>query len=196
MSKKIIPIVLLLIFYLFICNKIYFEFTPQKTSTKISNILVEKDTLPVAFQETTHSLKYTPQEETSIGKLEISKISLSQKLYPINDKLNNIEKNVTILENSEDPSIEKSIIFLAAHSGTGPLAYFNNLDKLQINDTITLTYKNITYTYQINNIWEIKKQGFISVNKENTNQLVLTTCSPTNKDNQLIISSILLKKEP
>ena len=62
-------------------------------------------------------------------------------------------------------------------------------------DTIILEYKDIKYTYIIKNIWETKKIGTISVPKENINQLILTTCSMKDKDNQLIINSILTKKE-
>ena len=86
-------------------------------------------------------------------------------------------------------------MFIAAHSGTGRLAYFKNLDKLQINDVIKLEYKNINYTYQIKDIWEIKKNGTINVEKENNTQLVLTTCSPNKEGYQLIINSIQIKKE-
>ena len=123
------------------------------------------------------------------------KIKLSKKIYSLNSKLNTIDKNISILAYSKEPSNDNSIIFIAAHSGTGKLAYFKDLHKLDINDTINLTYKNVLYTYKIKDIWEIKKQGNISVEKEPINQLVLTTCSPTNKDNQLIINSILIQKE-
>ena len=39
------------------------------------------------------------------------------------------------------PNEENSILFLAAHSGTGEIAYFQNLDKLKPKDIIKLKYK-------------------------------------------------------
>ena len=62
--------------------------------------------------------------DNSIGYLKINKINLKEKLYNINSKENNIEKNITILKGSILPDKDNSIIFIAAHSGTGKIAYF------------------------------------------------------------------------
>lgn len=47
------------------------------------------------------------------------------------------------------------------------------------------------YIYKIINIWEEDKNGYIHVNKKEENQLILTTCSPTTENKQLVINSIL-----
>lgn len=135
----------------------------------------------------------TQNKEEIIGNLVIDKINLDMPLYNIESKNNNIEENVTILNESILPPNEKSIIFLAAHSGTSKVSYFNDLDKLKTNDTILLTINNIKNTYQITSIYKQKKNGYIKVNKENTDQLILTTCDPNNDKYQLIINST--KKE-
>lgn len=135
----------------------------------------------------------TQNKEEIIGNIIIDKINLDMPLYNIESKNNNIEENVTILNESILPPNEKSIIFLAAHSGTSKVSYFNDLDKLKTNDTILLTINNIKNTYQITNIYKQKKNGYIKVNKENTDQLILTTCDPNNDKYQLIINST--KKE-
>lgn len=135
----------------------------------------------------------TQNKEEIIGNLIIDKINLDMPLYNIESKNNNIEENVTILNESILPPNEKSIVFLAAHSGTSKVSYFNDLDKLKINDTILLTINNIKNTYQITNIYKQKKNGYIKVNKENKDQLILTTCDPNNNKYQLIINST--KKE-
>ncbi|MCI6107846.1 MAG: sortase [Tenericutes bacterium] len=108
-------------------------------------------------------------------------------------KHNNIEENITILENSIMPDNENSIIFLAAHSGTGKIAFFQYLNRLKAGDKVKLKYKDKIYNYTINSIWEEEKTGYIHINKTKENQLILTTCSPKNKDKQLIIESILSK---
>ena len=196
MLKKTISLILILISYLIICYKIYINYTYQEKSIPKQIITNNKN---ITKKETPHQPIYqaqnTAMKENHIGKLIIEKINLNNLLYPINSSKNNIEQNVTILKNSEEPSNNNSIMFIAAHSGTGRIAYFKNLDKLQINDIIKLEYKNIKYTYQIKDIWEVKKTGTINVEKENNIQLILTTCSPNKKNYQLIINSIQIKKE-
>lgn len=177
MYKKIIISTILIILYLIACYNIY-TYNNQPITKTITTAIKEKNTIPT-------------YQEKPIGYLTINKINLKEELYEKTSSLNNIEKHVTILNPSEEPSIKNSTIFIAAHSGTGYLAYFKNLNKIQINDQIILEYKNKKYTYQVNKIWETQKNGTITVPKENTNQLVLTTCSPEKDGYQLIINSIL-----
>ena len=132
-------------------------------------------------------------KDNSIGTIIIKKIKLTEKLYPINSEENNVEKHVTILKESIFPPKHDSIIFLAGHSGTGNIAYFERLNELQEKDEIILIYKNKKYKYQVKNSWEERKKGYININKDKENQLILTTCSPTNKNYQLIVNCI--KKE-
>ena len=140
----------------------------KKIAPKIVNININKD-------------EQTSQKEQPIGKVQIPKINLNKSLYKIDSKLNNVEENVTILE-SDLPSI----IILAAHSGTGHNAFFKDLNKLDINDTINLTYTNKNYTYKVINIFEQDKSGYITINEKEYDQLFLTTCS-YNENKQLII---------
>ena len=119
-----------------------------------------------------------------IGKLTIDKINLNKYLYDKNSKYNNIEYNIEIIQEN------KNLLVLAAHSGYGSVAFFNNLDKLKINDLINLTYYNNKSTYKIINIYEEEKNGYINIPKRNTKQLILTTCSK-NKHKQLIIECLI-----
>jgi LPXTG-site transpeptidase (sortase) family protein len=130
------------------------------------------------------------EKDNSIGTLTISKINLKQKLYEINSEENTIEKNVTILKESIYPEENNSIMILAAHSGTGKIAYFKKLNELKINDEIILNFKKKTYTYIVKDIWEEKKTGYINFNKEEKKQLILTTCSPQKNNYQLVINCI------
>lgn len=165
MFKKFCLCLILISLYLFSCNYIY-----RNTTKKII---------------TNNIIAISKTQETPIGKLTITKIGLDNNLYNIKSSHNNIEENVTILK------VDSNIIILAAHSGIGRIAYFNNLNKLTINDEIKLLYQNHNYLYKVISIWEEDKNGYIHINKENSKQLVLTTCSPTNSNKQLIINSIL-----
>lgn len=128
-------------------------------------------------------------EETPIGNIKIAKINLNQKIYSKNSPLNNIEQNITILKESILPENKDSIIFLAAHSGYGDIAYFNRLDELTFGDNIFLTYKDKKLIYEVNNIEEQTKTGKIKVAKNKEKELILTTCSKKDKNKQLIITS-------
>ena len=130
------------------------------------------------------------QESEIIGKLIIKKININNNLYNTSSKKNNVNENITILNNSIPPENENSIMFIAAHSGTGKLAYFKDLNKLKEGDEIGLIYDNKNYTYIVKNYWEEEKNGYINVLKEPKNQLILTTCSPDKENKQLIINAI------
>ena len=130
------------------------------------------------------------KEKEEIGLLEISKINLKEKLYKIDSPKNTIEEHVSILKESTTPDKENSLLILAAHSGTGKIAYFEELDQLNINDEITIFYQKKKYQYIVKEKWEEKKNGYIHIKKESKKQLVLTTCSPKRKNYQLIVNCI------
>ncbi len=123
-----------------------------------------------------------------IGTIIIEKIQLNEPLYKINSSKNNIEEHVTILKESTPPTEDNSIMILAAHSGDDKISYFEYLDQIEIGDTIHLIYQQKKYSYQVKEIWEEIKNGFIHINKEKGKQLVLTTCSPNKEKWQLIIN--------
>ena len=138
-----------------------------------------------------NSIVKEKKEQTDIfGTLIINKIHLKEVLYPIESEKNTIEKHVTILEKSTPPTEEKGILLLAAHSGTGKIAYFEELDELKEKDEIIIHYQKKDYKYMVKDIWEEEKTGFIHINKEEKKQLVLTTCSPKKKNIQLIVNCV------
>ena len=68
------------------------------------------------------------------GTIIINKINLNAELFPIDSNENTIEKHVTILKDSTYPEKDNSLMIIAAHSGIGPIAYFQDLDTLELND--------------------------------------------------------------
>ena len=139
-------------------------------------------------------IKDTKQEDY-IAVLEIPSINLKKGLYAIDSKNNNVNKNIEIIDSSDMPDITKGNFILAGHSGTGRIAFFDDLDKLIIDDTIIVYYKNIKYIYQINNIESIVKDGTIEIKREFESMITLTTCNQENKNEQLVITGILVSKE-
>ncbi|MCI8347451.1 MAG: sortase [Bacilli bacterium] len=140
-------------------------------------------------------LKGSKPREIPIAKLEIKKLGINRYIYNFNSSYNTVEKNISILKESILPDHDNSIVFLAAHSGNSKISYFNNLGNLGLNDIVHFYYNNYKYSYQTTKIYEVKKNGYIGINKNTKKQLILTTCSTKHKRKQLIVESILIKKE-
>ena len=119
------------------------------------------------------------------GFLIIPSLNMTYGFYDTQSKLNDVNKNVALI----DSNIENTYI-LAAHSGMGNLAYFNDLKYLRKKDKIYLKFENKTLEYEVVNIRNNIKNGKIRI-KNKENQLILTTCDQIKKGNQLIIEANL-----
>lgn len=175
MLRKSLVSILLLTIYLGSCLLIY---NSEKDIKSISTANLERNT-------NTSYISTVSKEENDeiIGTLTIDKLNLSKNIYNINSSHNNVEENVTILND------DINLIVLAAHSGPGYIAFFDDLDKLELNDTINLTYNNKNLVYIVTNIEEQTKDGTIEINKTDKQRLILTTCSKKDKNKQLVITS-------
>lgn len=132
-----------------------------------------------------------------IAVLEIPKINLKRGLFPINDKNNNVDKNVEILQNSDMPNVTNGTLALAGHSGNSRIAYFYKLYKLKESDQVYIYYQNIKYIYQVSKIERQDKDGTISFTKtKDTTELILTTCDQQNKGKQIVVVAKLVDKIP
>lgn len=119
------------------------------------------------------------------GFLIIPSLNMTYGFYDIHNEFNNVDKNVTLINSN----IENTYV-LAAHSGSGNLAYFNDLKYLKKYDELYLKFKDKILKYEIINIKSEKKNGKIKI-KNKENQLILTTCDQIKKGNQLIIEANL-----
>ncbi len=129
-----------------------------------------------------------------IGILEIPKIDFQKGFFDVDDKRNNVNQNIQVIKNSTMPDIDKSLLVIAGHSGNGINNYFHYLYKLDYNDEVYIYYKNIKYVYHVVNIYEKNKDGSIDILSSNDSQLVLTTCSQSDKSKQIVIISNLINK--
>lgn len=128
--------------------------------------------------------------EQEIMTIQIDKIGVENKIYAKNSKLNNIDKNVIILGESDYPDKENGTVLIGAHSGTGSIAYFKRLNELEIDDEIKITYNGNVYIYKINNISKDSKDGKIRIDYSiKESRLILYTCHPDDKGNYLVISA-------
>lgn len=173
MLRKSLVSILLLTVYLGSCLLIY---NSEKDIKSISTANLERNT-NTSYISTVNK----DENDEIIGTLTIDKLNLSKKIYNINSSHNNVEENVTILND------DMNLIVLAAHSGPGYIAFFNDLDKLELNDTVNLTYNNKNLVYKVTDIEEQPKDGTIEINKTDKQRLILTTCSKKDKTKQLVV---------
>lgn len=131
--------------------------------------------------------KITESKENYIAVIEIPKINLKEGIYSKDSKLNNVDKNIKLLKESDMPDIEKGNMILAGHSGTGRTAFFNNLIELEKSDVVNIYYNNYKYSYKVINMYSINKTGKISLNISNSkSRLILITCDINDKTKQLV----------
>lgn len=121
------------------------------------------------------------------GYLVIPKVNMKLGFYNVDNEKNSVGENVTLI----DTGINNTYL-LAAHSGSGPLAYFNDLRYLSVGDKITLIIDGNIMNYEVVNIRNEIKNGKINIKNEK-NQVILTTCNQVKKGYQLIIEGSLIK---
>ena len=127
-----------------------------------------------------------------VGVLEIPKINLRKGFTSIDDKNNDVNKNIEVLKESDMPNVVGGNLIIAGHSGTGRIAYFNNINKLSNKDIINIYYNNKKYIYEVVDKYEIDKKGIMNIRKDkNKTTLTLITCSTSNEKKQIVIISYL-----
>ena len=100
---------------------------------------------------------------------------------------NNIDYHVQILKPSDFPDVLNGNFILAAHSGSGSIAYFKNLYKVELNDIARVIYDGKRYTYKVVNIYKEDKDGSVGIYRDkNKTTLTLITCSKNDKNHQTI----------
>ena len=128
-----------------------------------------------------------------LGVISIPKINLEQGFYDIDNPMNNVDKNIELISNSNMPDVENGTLILAAHSGNDRVSYFNKLYKLNIDDEIEIIYNKSKYLYKLIDIYEVEKTGSITLhNINNITSLVLVTCSNFNDNLQVVYISRLV----
>ena len=125
--------------------------------------------------------------ESYIGYLEIPKIKFRRGFYNLDSSLNNVELNIEIIEGSSMPDVTGGNLIIAGHSGTGWKAFFRNLYKLELGDTLIITYNGLNYSYRITNIYQEPNTGTIAIRRDRTKTTVtLITCTKDDSSTQTI----------
>ena len=143
----------------------------------------DENYVSISSSNTAQYDKYNKNEY--IGYLIIPNIDMNLGFYDYDNPLNDVEKNIEFINTNVADTY-----LIAAHSGIGKKAYFNDLAKLKINDDIYLELYNKKMHYKVIDITRTLKNGEIYINNQK-GFLYLTTCDQTIKGYQLtIIASI------
>ena len=158
------------------------------TTNTIENVPIVEN---VDNHDNTNS--YVVDYSKYLAVLEIPKIGLKRGFYDVGSKYNNIQYNVTMLQGSTLPDVVNGNLILIAHSGDAYISYFAYLYRLNIGDIIYITYAGRRYEYQLVDVYEVEKNGVVSIrrNKERTT-LTMVTCTRNNDYTQTVYISELV----
>lgn len=174
----------------------YFTAKKNKAFSKM-NVMLYKSEIPEIKDNDVIDEENTIVEETPtvdnttkynyVGILEIPKINLKQGFVDLSSKYNNVDYNIAVISGSTFPDKKNNNLILAAHSGICSVCYFDNLYKLNLNDKAYIYYNDIKYEYKISNIYEVEKNGTVTIYRDNNkNTLTLITCTRNSDTKQTV----------
>lgn len=172
----------------------------------IDSFIDEQKNVPINETYVEESVVEEPKEEPKseekvsipnyIAVLEIPKIGLRKGLFDKNSSNNNVDKNIQILKESNMPDEINGNFILAGHSGDGRIAYFKNLNKLEIGDIAYVYYNGGRYCYKLVNFYEIDKTGKANIIRNlNKTTMTLVTCKHNTEKQIIFIFEIMEDSE-
>lgn len=124
--------------------------------------------------------------------LEIPKINLKRGVVDSTKNFNSINYAISVDNSSHYPN-ELGNFILYSHSGNSNIAFFNRLNKLDINDDIYVYYNGVKYHYSIRNKYDIEKTGKAKViSRKDDKYITLITCNQNKKGFQIVIEGKLI----
>lgn len=157
---------------------------------KETSTIVENEEI-IQAEETNNEIKDENNKENNktinyTAILEIPSINLKQGVVNSTKNFNSINYAISVDKHSNYPDKEGNFV-LYAHSGNSSIAYFRNLNKVNINDKVYVYYNGIKYEYIITNKYEIEKTGKMEVVKNYNNKLITMITCISNTDKQIVL---------
>jgi len=140
--------------------------------------------------------EYVENKSIYIGYLSIPDINLKKGFTEKTSIYNTVSKNIEILDSSDYPDKENGNVIFAAHSGNSSVSYFNKLHLVNIGAYVYIDYKDVTYTYEIKDIYEVEKTGKAEIKRrKGVSTITLITCTKNNNSTQTIYIGELINKD-
>ena len=191
MKKLIIigKILIILSLAMFMSFFIYNYYQNNKEIEMIDNYIEEtkiiEEQIDVQEQEVIEEKQEQKINYTAV--LEIPSINLKRGVVDSTKNFNSINYAISVDKNSNYPDKEGNFI-LYAHSGNSSIAYFKNLNKVEIDDEVYVYYKGVKYKYKIFTKYDIEKTGKAEVLFSNTEKYItLITCNQNRNGYQVIL---------
>lgn len=184
---------LILIGSLVIGGKYFYNYQQEKNEEQLIDTFFEeqKELIEDTNQELSENVEdkkihSTKSKVDYFAVLKIPKIGLEKGLCNKGSYCNNVDRNIFVLKESNMPNEDKGNVILAGHSGSGRIAYFKNLYKLQKDDEVSIFYNGLEYKYKVVNQYDIDKTGTANIIRNTeVSTLTLITCRQ-NTDKQIV----------
>lgn len=151
--------------------------------------------VPIAenVSNTENTVSYIVDYSKYLGVLEIPTIGLKRGFYNTDSKYNNIQYNVAMVKGSDLPDVDRGNLILIAHSGNAYYSYFAFLYRLGVGDMVYVTYGGRQYAYKIVNIYEVVKNGVVTIKRDiEKTTLTMITCTRGTDFSQTVYISELV----
>jgi len=190
---KKIGTLLIILSVIFILLYLGYGYKLKQQETKEANTyiketsIIKEETIEIDNIDESSEKKETKNTISYKAVLEIPSINLKQGVVDSTKNFSSINYAVSV-DNSSDYPDKMGNFILYAHSGNSSVAYFRNLNKVKLNDTIYVYFNGIKYKYIVSNIYDIEKTGKAGVIRNVDNKVItLITCNQNKEGYQTIV---------
>lgn len=146
-----------------------------------------KDSNGTSTDNKNNSNKPSTSKDDYLGRLMIPKINFNRSFYKIDSVNNDVDKNIQVMKGSSLPDVDGGNLIIAGHSGNVWFSFFKNLYKLKKGNNAYVYYNDTKYTYKVVDIYNVKKNGKVTVKRDRTKRtMTLITCTKNSKTLQTV----------
>lgn len=165
------------------------KYEKEKVEEQIKDIKnnENKDNNGTSTDNKGNSNKPSVSKDDYLGRLMIPKINFNRSFYKIDSVYNDVDKNIQVMKGSSLPDVDGGNLIIAGHSGNVWFSFFKNLYKLKKGNNAYVYYNDTKYTYKVVDIYNVKKNGKVTVKRDRTKRtMTLITCTKNSKTLQTV----------
>ena len=114
---------------------------------------MDYEIVDVIYNDLNDEEVFVSNEDDVLLELFIPRINLRENVYTIDSSLNDVRYGVEILEDSD---LDINLFFLAAHSGSGRVNYFNDLIYLEVGDVVLVIINGNRLSFVVSDMFYIQ----------------------------------------
>lgn len=165
------------------------KYEKEKIEEQINDIKnnENKDNNSTDNNDKNNSSTTSSSKDDYLGRLMIPKINFNRSFYKIDSVYNDVDKNIQVMKGSSLPDVDGGNLIIAGHSGNVWFSFFKNLYKLKEGNNAYVYYNDTKYTYKVVDIYNVKKNGKVTVKRDRTKRtMTLITCTKNSKTLQTV----------